>query len=264
MANIVELTVPGGIGGSGGGSGGSASLTTDITANTDCGGVKSGKKYEAGTSIETVIKDMLVKYIAPAITTAIMPSTSPLYVGETVASVKITATVTKKSYSITSVKFYVGSTVVHEVTDSVANGGTFEYTYTPENPISANTSFKASVADGTSTVNGPTRTIAFVNPSYFGTVSDSVVTPTESDIIGTTKMKLSGKSYTNNKITMDYGKILFAYPKSYGALTSIKDANNVQYISSYTRSEVSVNGVAMYCYLLTDAAGVTNFTQIYT
>ena len=35
MANIIELTVPGGIGGSGG-SGGSASLTTDITANTYC------------------------------------------------------------------------------------------------------------------------------------------------------------------------------------------------------------------------------------
>lgn len=248
-------------GGSGGG--GSSELTEQITSNVTVGGIEINTTYAKGTDIEEIIKNLLVKYLPPTITTSISPSTSPLYVGDTVAKVTISATVTKQSNPITSVKFYAAGVMVHEITTDVADGGTFTFDYEPATPINSTTSFYATASDGTDTATGTTRTITFINPSYFGTVAATVTAPTATDIKGLTKLKQTAKGYTNSSITMAYGKILYAYPKSYGALTSVKDANNVQYINSYTRTEVTVDGVAMYCYLLTDATGVSNFTQIY-
>ena len=43
----------------------------------------------------------------------------------------------------------------------------------------------------------------------------------------------------------------------------IKDANNFDYINSYNRTEVNVNGEAYYVYTLIDTTSVTNFKQIY-
>ena len=53
------------------------------------------------------------------------------------------------------------------------------------------------------------------------------------------------------------------YPQSFGTLTSIKDANNFDYINSYTRSTLSYNGVDYYVYILTDPVTITGFKQIF-
>ena len=58
---------------------------------------------------------------------------------------------------------------------------------------------------------------------------------------------------TNNQ------KVCYAYPSSFGALTSIKDANGYEYINSFTRTTVNVNGEDYYVYLLTDASSVSDF-----
>ena len=46
------------------------------------------------------------------------------------------------------------------------------------------------------------------------------------------------------------------YPSSFGKLTSIKDANNFEYINSYTLLEITYNDVAYNVYVLTDAVTV--------
>lgn len=51
--------------------------------------------------------------------------------------------------------------------------------------------------------------------------------------------------------------------KIIGTLTSIKDANNFDYIGSYNRTELTVNGEAYYIYLMIDPTSVSNFKQIY-
>ena len=53
------------------------------------------------------------------------------------------------------------------------------------------------------------------------------------------------------------------YPQSFGALTSIKDSNNFEYINSYTRSEMVYNEVDYYVYILTDPVTITGFKQIF-
>lgn len=237
-------------------------LSESITTNVEVGWIPVGTTFTAGTSLESIVRQMLVKYFAPTIALTINPSTSPVISGTTIASVTMSAVATKKTDNITSIGFYANNTLVHEVTTGVASGGTFTYTYTPTDPIDDDITFKVTVSDGTSDVDA-TKKIDFVSGSYFGQVADTVTNPTASDITALTQLALAAKGYTANNISMIYGKLLYAYPASYGDLTSIKDGNNFEYINSYTKSTVNVNGVSYNCYLMTDATGVTGFKQIY-
>ena len=241
---------------------GSDVLTSDVTSNVAIGGIEEWTTFTAGTSLESIIRQMLVKYFAPVITLTINPSTSPVISGTTIASVTMSAVATKKTDDITSIKFYANNNLINEVTAWVAGGGTFTYTYTPTNPIDDDITFKVTVSDGTSDVDA-TKKIDFVSGSYFGQVADTVTNPTAADITALTQLALAAKGYTANNISMTYGKLLYAYPASYGDLTSIKDANNFEYITSYTKSTVTIDGVSYNCYLMTDAAGVTGFKQVY-
>lgn len=241
--------------------GGSSVLEEDLTSNIEVGGIASGKKYEKGTSLETIIKNLLVKYLAPVASLSLTPSTTPLINGTSVASTKMSVSVTKKSNPIKSIIFKVAGTAVETLTEGVADGGTFEHTYST--PITATTKFEVVVDDGDAGASA-NKTITFCDPTYYGTVADTVTSVTDAIIKSLTNKKaVNSKAMTYSDINMVYGKIVYAYPKSFGALTSIKDANNVDYIKSYTRTEVTVDGVVYYCYLLTDAAGVNSFKQIY-
>ena len=250
-----------------GGSGGSSTLSADITSNVEVGGVPSGTSFVEGTNLEDIIKKILVKYLPPTATFTITPSNTLKLFGDTITSETMKVVVKKKSNDITEIAFKADSTVLNSITSGVNNGGTFSYTYTPSTPISNTVTLSVDVKDGEQTVTKSIK-ITFCYPTYYGTVADSVASMTASDIQGLDKrVAVNNKAMTWSGISMDYGKLCYAYPKSFGALTSIKDANNVDYINSYTRTEVTLtengNSVVYYCYLLTDAAGVSNFKQIY-
>ena len=250
-----------------GGTGGSSTLSTDITSNVEVGGVPSGTNFVEGTNLEDIIKKILVKYLPPTSTFTITPNNTLKLFGDTITSETMKVVVTKKSNDITEIAFKADSTVLNTLTSGVNNGGTFSYTYTPSTPIGNTVTLSVDVKDGEQTVTKSIK-ITFCYPTYYGTVADSVASMTASDIQGLDKrVAVNNKAMTWSGISMDYGKLCYAYPKSFGALTSIKDANNVDYINSYTRTEVTLtengNSVVYYCYLLTDAAGVSNFKQIY-
>lgn len=249
------------------GTGGSSTLSADITSNVEVGGVPSGTNFVEGTNLEDIIKKILVKYLPPTATFTITPSNTLKLFGDTITSETMKVVVAKKSNDITEIAFKADSTVLNTLTSGVNNGGTFSYTYTPSTPISNTVTLSVDVKDGEQTVIKSIK-ITFCYPTYYGTVADSVASMTASDIQGLDKrVAVNNKAMTWSGISMDYGKLCYAYPKSFGALTSIKDANNVDYINSYTRTEVTLtengNSVVYYCYLLTDAAGVSNFKQIY-
>ena len=257
-----KITVP-----SGSGSGGSSQLSNAITSNVEVGGVPSGTNFAKGTNLEEIIKKMLVKYFPPTATFSITPSTTLKLFGDTIASETLKVVTVKNSSDITEIVFKADSTVLNTLTSGVNNGGTFSYTYTPSTPIDNTITLSVDVKDGTQTVTKSIK-ITFCYPTYYGIVADTVTSMGASDIQGLAKrVAVNNKAMTWNGISMGYGKLCYAYPKSLGALTSIKDANNVDYINSYTRTEVTLtengNSVVYYCYLLTDAAGVSNFKQIY-
>ena len=102
-------------------------------------------------------------------------------------------------------------------------------------------------------------TITFVNPSYDGAVPANFVVDMLPSYALTETLR-SGKGGTRT-FNLNNQKVCIAYPKSFGAATSIKDANGFDYLASYTRSELSVNGELYYVYLLTNTTTITDMKQ---
>lgn len=238
-----------------------AILQDSITSNITIGWIEADSLFAAGTPLEDIFRKLLVKYFEPTVSLTISPSTTPLVKGTTINSIVLSANVGKRSNPITSVRFYANNVLIHESTNS-SEGGTIAYTYSPSNPIDDDIILKVVVSDSISTIED-SKSIDFVDSSFFGSVAEDVTTPTADIITGLDSIALVSKKYTRSWINMTYGKILYAYPASYGNLTSIKDGNNFEYINSYTKSTVTIDGIVYNVYLLTEAAGVSDFKQVY-
>ena len=158
------------------------------------------------------------------------------------------------------------NTTVSAYTDSatINHNGSISYSATAtygDGPIKntllgipyPNTSIKA----GSVSASGIIRAYAL---SYYGIINSSTIT--ENDISSLSSRLSSSKSYTY-MVNLVEQRIVYMYPQSFGTLTSIKDANNFDYINSYTRTTLSYNGVDYYVYILTDPVTITGFKQIF-
>lgn len=107
-----------------------------------------------------------------------------------------------------------------------------------------------------------TVNVSVVNPSFHGVVAAGW-TPTESAVKALTELLQTGRGCTRQGLSLSNQKIAYAYPKSYGALTSVKDGNNFEVLGSYTRSEMTVGLTTYYVYVLTDPVTATGVKQTY-
>ncbi|MGL5012921.1 MAG: hypothetical protein ACRC6V_01355, partial [Bacteroidales bacterium] len=100
----------------------------------------------------------------------------------------------------------------------------------------------------TISANGKSRTttLQFRNCKRIGNVTSAPAT--EANVNALTKIAATtSRAYTWNG-ALNNNAVAYCYPKSFGALTSIKDANNFEYLSSFTRTEVTANGELYYVY----------------
>lgn len=125
--------------------------------------------------------------------------------------------------------------------------------------IAVNTTFRVEATKDGVTKTGSVSAV-FVNPSYFGVV-ESNFTPTPEGIQGLSSGEIikNSKTYNTSTFNQNAQKNCYAYPKAFMALTSITDGKN-EFINSYTRSELEVNGEMYYVYVLSEASTVSNYS----
>lgn len=126
--------------------------------------------------------------------------------------------------------------------------------------IAVNTTFRVEATKDGVTKTGSVSAV-FVNPSYFGVV-ESNFTPTPEGIQGLSSGEIikNSKTYNTSTFNQNAQKNCYAYPKAFGALTSITDGNKNEFINSYTLSELEVNGEMYYVYVLSEASTVSNYS----
>ena len=233
-------------------------LEAPLTPNVQIGTLKSS--YPKGTPLEEIIRDMLTEKIAPKVTLSISPS-KMLYdiVTESISSLTINATVTKQTYDVAKITYYINDVVVKENSTNVANGGSFPYIYNTE--INDTVVIKVIVEDKEGLKTTVTKTITFVPNSYYGILDTSVGEPTEAIIKTLNKTLKTTKAFTYEGITTDWGKVCYCYPKSFGELTSIKDpVNSLNYTSEFFKVTVNVDGHDMLCYVKLEPSSADNVT----
>lgn len=239
-----------------GGGGGSAETEHDVTANMTVGAIASGTTIPQGTSLTSFLERLLITEIAP--TTSFTASGSGVKEVGTSVTPTLTLNITSKGTGTpTAIKFYSGSTLL-DTQEYVE--GTNSYTYTMESAVTTNTTVKGVLeytkSSGTSATIEKSASYTFVLASYYGAVTTAPTTLGE--IQALTKNVKNTKALTAT-FTLNNQRSCYAYPSSFGNLTSIKDANNFEYISSYTKTTVGDYVV----YTLTDPVTASGFKQVY-
>lgn len=238
------------------GSGGDSSLTADVTSNLAVGAIPSGTTLPEGTTFTEFAQKLLITEIAP--TTTFTASGSGVKEIGTSVTPTLTLTITGKGTGTpTAIKFYSGSTLL-DAQNYVE--GTNTYTHTMSEAITENTTVKGVLeytkSDETAASIEKTAAYTFVLASYYGAVTTAPTTL--ADITALTKNVKNTKAQTAT-FNLSNQRSCYCYPSSFGNLASIKDANNFEYLASYTKTVVGDYNV----YTLTDPVTATGFKQVY-
>ncbi|TGX82975.1 hypothetical protein E5358_04760 [Palleniella muris] len=215
------------------------------SATTEKAGVMSAEDKETLESHIDAIKQLQDKVFPLSISV----SGGSVYKKGTTQTVTVRWTVKEGDKVITPETVKVNGTEVTNTTTSKAFSG-----------VTANTTYTVEVTNKGVKKSGSTSA-TFVNPKYFSVVPADFVANAANitGLAGKTEAVQNSKAYTTAAFTQTAQKNMYAYPKAFGALTSITDGKN-EFINSYTRSEVTLNGEAYYVYLLNDASSVTNYS----
>ena len=214
--------------------------------------------------------DVPPTYISP---TSSLSASKVIIAHNEETSITLTPSFTRNDSSGLSLyELMSGDTVLHSgnsassYTDTItlAHGESKTYTgvFTYREGDTKNTLLGISYPDGKILRGSITSTVTikgYAN-SYYGVISNSSITT--SDISELTARLSTTKSYTYTT-NLSNQRIIYMYPKDFGKLSSIKDANNFDYINSYTLSEITYNQVDYYVYILTDPVTITSFKQIF-
>lgn len=239
-----------------------AALLEDFTVTNGAGKAELGTEYKAGTAIADIVVDMLSTYAPPTVTLK-TDFTKDVFdkIEDKIGAIKISSKIVKGSKDIEKVSVFINNEVIATFEgDTLKENGEYnvDYIFNPE----TNETFiiKVTVYDGQNTT--VTKTITFVGKSYWGYVEEAVETPTEENVKGLQfNVVKNSRALTYSEIQIGYGKVLYAYPKVLGALSKIVDEDGRNYTGSYVMSEITVDGLEYYCYLLKDAIGTDNGYQ---
>jgi hypothetical protein len=234
-------------------------LQQTLTSNTTVGGSTSGTTYQSGSNIETLLRAILITYIAPT-----LGSFSLFNGGSSVLSSSPTAEVSS-SYTFNTASFTSTADSPNgrfaysaSFTASNASTGNFNYFF-GDNVLSTTNNLGLgssqtinNTANGTVTLTlnavnpetqariSQTRTITYVYPYYYG------MSATDYSTTGDVSASLTQLTQTQGtktlSITGSSAYVYFCYPATYADLTSIKDGNGFEILSSFTKYTRTQNG----------------------
>lgn len=239
-----------------------SSLVNAVTANMAVGAIASGTTLPQGTTFTQFVEKLLVTEIAPTIGFSISKSGNVVYGGSYTEKLTVNVSNMGTAKKIKTIAWYEGNTLLQ--TDTIDSTTTGSWSYTMSTATTDTTTFKAIItytkSNNVNTTSTKTASINFYYNKFYGAVSS--LTPDEATVeaLTTTLGTAKGGTYS---FTVTAGRICYVYPKSLGALTSIKDGNGFSLFDSFTRTEQTYtqNGtsVAYYRYVLTDSTTVSGY-----
>lgn len=226
------------------------------------GGIPKGWKPDAsGTEVIDVIDKLLHAYVAPVVTASASPVNGGTFeIGSSQKVTAVTVSITLGSVSITKIEVLDGESVLGTKTDGIQAGAN-TVALSKELTVTENKQLKVRVTDSDSkTVTVNTGYFSFVSPYYYGAVAAGA--QINEALVKETTKSVTAKGNKSFAYTCNNEKMLFAYPKSYGALSKILDANSFDVTSTFARAEVTVDDVVYYVYT-NSASTVSNFKMTF-
>jgi hypothetical protein len=163
----------------------------------------------------------------------------------------------------------------------VLSSGNNDITITPDKTLnissiaasnSANITITARAQDPTDSVALSTpRSYTYVYPIYYGATATDLSSATGTDLesAGLTKL-VQIKDTKSITLVASSEYLYFGYPSRYGDLSSIKDGNNFDVTSNFTKYTITINGgngwssVSYYLYRSNTTTTITSQTYTFT
>ena len=245
------------------GGGGDSSLTSAVTSNLTVGAIASGTTLAQGTTFTDFVKKLLITEIAPTLTFSISKSGSVVYGSSYSETLTVNVSDMGTAKKIKSISWYKGGSLLRTDTIDSAVAGT--WTYTDATAVTDSTSYSATItytkSDDTDDSISKNALITFYYNKFYGAVDS--INPSEATVEALTPIIGTGKGGTYS-FTVTNGRICYAYPKSLGSLSTIKDGNGFSLFDSFTKTEQTYTqdgkSVVYNRYVLTDATTITSYT----
>lgn len=239
---------------------GAGFTTDDVKATLDVGAIKNGEIVKSGSNLQSFVEQLLVKSEAPATLLTLTCSDGDTHdiVREKGVNIDVNAkvVVTKKSYDISTGSWTAPSVISETISPT---GGTYTKDF---NNISDTTIFTFKATDTKGLIGSASKQIDFVDPIYVCYIDKTtdIADVTEDMIKGGTKV-LKKKGTVTEDIISANQKVGFAFLKSYGSLTSLKDLkNSFENLDSFDVKEIditSIDGRTLTYYLYLNSLAVT-------
>ena len=226
------------------------------------GGIPKGYVPDpSGVEVVDMIDKLLHAYVAPTATAAASPTNGGVFeIGTSKQVTAVNVTITPGSAAVNKIEVFDGDTPLGSLASGIQAGAN-TVALTEALTVTANKQLSVIITDSENkTVTVKTGTFTFVSPYYYGPIAADA-TPDETIVKAATKA-VSTKGNKSFPFTCNNQKMMYAYPKSYGALAKILDANNFDVTDTFARSEVTVNNVAYYVYV-NAASTVSNFKMTF-
>lgn len=219
---------------------------------------------------DTLAKILVLAYLGPQVSLSASGSGTVREKGDAVTASTLTANVTKRTDNIARIQFFLGGVAIagadYNPPADIDSGSTV-HSWTGS--FSDNATFRVDVTDdGTS--GGPTTvsssaSFTFVYPYFSGAAAPG---RTAAQVAALTKDIRTSTATLNKTFTTANGDVYyFAYPASYGALTSILDENGFETFSDWTLRTENITGLdgtsqsyRIYEFENPVVAGSTNYT----
>ena len=236
------------------GSAGSAEFTKEGNTVVGVGGIQTGTTLKGKTTNE-ILEMMLFPYQKPEARVSINPATTLYEVGAT-ATLTVSMALTKKTENITAAKITKDGADLKVASEPEITAGSLSQANVQ---ITTDTTFSGSVSDSKGANAANSIAVKFTRRSYFDVVAHDAVIDSAQKIEALGKNQLTGsKGLTYNNLTANNQKIVYAYPASFGNLTSIKDGNGFDNLASgWTKTIVQRGGVDYNVYTLNDPMSIT-------
>ena len=240
--------------------------TNETPTPIKIGGIDAGTTFN-NVDHNALFTRLLYPYIEPTISSIVMtPNTTIFEKGDMFSLTNIRFNITTPSLSSTEELGY----------NFKANNNSF-YSMSSSNrsinenvnlSINSNSTITVTVNDA---INEKEKTFTLINykfiyPMYYGTLSENE-NISQSLIKSKTKL-LQEKGTKNIKFTTNNQKMMFVYPKEYGKLSTIHDANNFNVIDTFSVQELNIiasdsNSVPYYVYI-NELSTVSDYNMKFT
>jgi hypothetical protein len=262
-------------------------LTQDLTTNQTVGGISSGNSFASGSTIEALLRTMLISAIDSSISSlSLKNNASTVWNSSTTREVyndigpfntasfsaaaqsptglyPISASLTASGGTTGDFDTYFGDDGFGS-SNSFGLGGSQTITKTSPGTVTFTVKSKDPVSFSSKTTS---RTATYVYPIYYG--SSTTDYSTSGDVDGVLSKSIVSKSTRTVNYDFSNKFAYFCYPASYGDLSSVKDGNGFEVLGAftkYTRNQAGSAGWSAISYNIykTATTSVPNQDYVFT